>query len=123
MLLALAAVSAHALALAPRAVPLRPVTVTGRGGAPRLTLDETKAALCSKLLYNKQLDDRGEALLQALIDGGEAPAAGEQWWAGKFILRSCHDLALALRAAGGPLLDGSPVTYHALHSHPSYIYP
>ena len=185
MLLALSAtaVSIHALALAPRAtVPLRPATgatgATARAGAvpPRLCLSspeatkaetkaETKASLCKRLLYNKQLDAQGEALLQALIDSGgggegegeappspavtstaeeeveawpmiggssgyhrmagrlvttpavtaatpqavDAPMTGE-WWAGKFILRSCHELACALRAAGGPLLDGSPVT-------------
>ena len=176
MLLALSAtaVSIHALALAPRAtVPLRPATgatgATARAGAvpPRLCLSspeatkaetkaETKASLCKRLLYNKQLDAQGEALLQALIDSGgggegegeappspavtstaeeeveawpmiggssgyhrmagrmvtttpavtaatpqavDAPMTGE-WWAGKFILRSCHELACALRAAG-----------------------
>ena len=109
MLLALTAtaVSIHA----PRAVPLRLATgVSGakRAGAPprlsSLSLEETKSSLCKKLLYNKKLDAQGEALLQALIDsGGEGDAPVEEWWAGKFILRSCHELACALRAAGAPL--------------------
>lgn len=115
MLLALTAtttvVSIHALALVPRAVPLRLATsVSGakRAGAPprlsSLSLEETKSSLCKKLLYNKKLDAQGEALLQALIDsGGEGDAPVEEWWAGKFILRSCHELACALRAAGAPL--------------------
>ena len=98
MLLALSAtaVSIHALALTPRAtVPLRLATAatgaTARAGAvpPRLCLSspeatkaetkaETKASLCKRLLYNKQLDAQGEALLQALIDsGGGGEAEGE----------------------------------------------
>jgi hypothetical protein len=113
MLLALTAtaLSVHALALAPRAEPLRLATgVSGtmRAGPPQRlsaqSLSETKASLCKKLLYNKKLDAQGEALLQALIEnGGEGDAPVEEWWAGKFILRSCHELACALRAAGAPL--------------------
>ena len=103
----------HALALsvlalwsAPRALPLRLATGgAARAGAPprlsSLSLEETKASLCKKLLYNKRLDPQGEALLDALVDsGGQADAPGEEWWAGKFILRSCHEFARALRAAG-----------------------
>jgi len=97
-------------------MPLRLATGgTARAGAPprlsSLSFEETKASLCKKLLYNKRLDPQGEALLDALVDsGGQADALGEEWWAGKFILRSCHEFARALRAAGGPLLDGAPVT-------------
>ena len=63
MLLALTAtaLSVHALALAPRAEPLRLATgVSGTvraGPPPRLSaqsLSETKASLCKKLLYNKK---------------------------------------------------------------------
>ena len=99
------AVSVLALWSAPRALPLRLATGgAARAGAPRLSslsLEETKASLCKKLLYNKRLDPQGEALLDALVDsGGQADAPGEEWWAGKFILRSCHEFARALRAAG-----------------------
>ena len=100
------AISVLALWSAPRALPLRLATGgAARAGAPprlsSLSLEETKASLCKKLLYNKRLDPQGEALLDALVDsGGQADAPGEEWWAGKFILRSCHEFARALRAAG-----------------------
>ena len=99
------AVSVLALWSAPRALPLRLATGgAARAGAPRLSslsLEETKASLCKKLLYNKRLDPQGVALLDALVDsGGQADAPDEEWWAGKFILRSCHEFARALRAAG-----------------------
>lgn len=101
---ALLLLSAHATVILPRAVPLRSSMGMACRGAPRLSLDENKAALCKQLLYNKPLTEDGEALLRALVDGGgEAPVAGEQWWTGKLILRSCHDLARVLRAAGAPL--------------------
>ena len=100
------AISVLALWSAPRALPPRLATGgAARAGAPprlsSLSLEETKASLCKKLLYNKRLDPQGEALLDALVDnGGQADAPGEEWWAGKFILRSCHEFARALRAAG-----------------------
>ena len=100
------AISVLALWSAPRALPPRLATGgAARAGAPprlsSLSLEETKASLCKKLLYNKRLDPQGEALLDALVDsGGQPDALGEEWWAGKFILRSCHEFARALRAAG-----------------------
>ena len=45
-----------------------------RGGTLRLSLDETKAALFTKLLYNRRLDSEGEMLLQALIEGDGEPS-------------------------------------------------
>ena len=91
--------------LLPRASPLHP-----RAPPPSLSLADTQEELCKALRYNKPFTEDSRALLQSLADSGSAPAAGEQWWTGKLILRSCSELAKALRAAGGPLLDGSPVT-------------
>ena len=105
------AISVLALWSAPRALPPRLATGgAARAGAPprlsSLSLEETKASLCKKLLYNKRLDPQGEALLDALVDsGGQPDAPGEEWWAGKFILRSCHEFARALRAAGAQPLS------------------
>ena len=123
MVLHALAVSVLALWSAPRAMPLRLATGgTARAGAPprlsSLSFEETKASLCKKLLYNKRLDPQGEALLDALVDsGGQADALGEEWWAGKFILRSCHEFARALRAAGagGPLQPALTSMYRRLH--------
>ena len=99
------AISVLALWSAPRALPLRLATGgAARAGAPprlsSLSLEETKASLCKKLLYNKRLDPQGEALLDALVDSCGQDSPGEERWAGKFILRSCHEFARALRAAG-----------------------
>ena len=91
--------------LLPRAAPLHP-----RAPPPSLSLADAQEELCKALRYNKPFTEDSRALLQSLADSGSAPAAGEQWWTGKLILRSCSELAKALRAAGGPLLDGSPVT-------------
>ena len=81
-----------------------------RAGVRLSVPDETKEKILDALKYNKALTEDGEALLQTLVESETLPAAGDDWWSGKFVLRSCNTLGRALRAKGGPLLDGSPVT-------------
>lgn len=89
-------------------------SIRGRARADVHLLDvaevaDTKAAVVSALKYNKALTEEGNGLLQSLIETQTLPGAGEPWWKGKLILRSCNPLKMALKSRGGPLLDGAPV--------------
>jgi hypothetical protein len=105
--------AALVLALSLAGALVMPDACSHRARLPRMcasSLSDTEAKLCKKLAFNKALDAAGEELVQTLVDGGSPPEEGSDWWSGKYILRSCNELAKALRAAGGPLLDGAPVT-------------